>query len=190
MQYYTFELDDASKDLCTICTPFGNYRYNRLPMESNNLLTWHNKLWRIFFAIMMPLMSILTTLVFSNSWNDHLTSLHKVLTLLHDNNFTVNPLKCEWAVQETDWLEYWLTPTGLRPWKKRIQAILNLTPPTSIKELRSFIGAVTFYRDMFPQRSHLLAPLTAQVGRRNLTWTPECAQAVNAIKALLAKNAF
>ena len=43
---------------------------------------------------------------------------------------------------------------------------------------------------MFPQRLHLLAPLTAQVGKKKLNWTPECQQSFEKIKAILAKDAF
>ncbi len=32
---------------------------------------------------------------FSNSWEEHMALLCTILTLLQDNGFTVNPLKCE-----------------------------------------------------------------------------------------------
>ena len=43
---------------------------------------------------------------------------------------------------------------------------------------------------MFPRRSHMLAPLTSQVGKRNLTWTPECEASFRKVKAILSKDAF
>jgi hypothetical protein len=129
--------------------------------------------------------------VFSNnSLEEHVDSFNKVLHILQEANFTVNPLKCEWGVQETDWLGYWLTPVGLKPWKKNIDAILRLLPPTTMKQLRSFIGAVTFYRDMFQQQSHILARLTDQVGQKTLKWTPQCDTAFKSAKAMIAKEAF
>ncbi|KAL7568789.1 hypothetical protein ACA910_007209 [Epithemia clementina (nom. ined.)] len=127
---------------------------------------------------------------FDSSWEQQLATLHKVLTRLQDNNFSINPRKCEWAVQETDFLGYWLTPTGLKPWRKKINAILELAPPKMVKDLRTFIGAVTFYRTMFPQQAHLLAPLTSLTSQKKgpIKWQQEHQTAFDAVKALLAAN--
>jgi RNase H-like domain found in reverse transcriptase len=80
---------------------------------------------------------------------------------------------------------------GLKPWKKKVAALLAMQCLQTVTQLRLFIGSVNFYRDMFPQRSHTLAPLTSLAkGKGKLMWTPACQQAFEAIKALMAKDAF
>ncbi len=53
---------------------------------------------------------------------------------------------------------------GLKLWTKKIEAVIRMQPPTSLKLLRGFIGMVNYYRDMWPDWLHILAPLTAKTG--------------------------
>jgi uncharacterized protein (DUF111 family) len=50
---------------------------------------------------------------FNNDWVSHLNGLDQMLQHLKASGSEVHTLKCKWAVQENNWLGYWLTPTGL-----------------------------------------------------------------------------
>ena len=70
---------------------------------------------------------------FSDSWDNHLHLLKQVLQCLQSVGFTINPLKCEWAVKETDFLGHWLTPTGIKPWKKKLTPSFASNHPVTLK---------------------------------------------------------
>jgi len=189
MQYYTFEMTEDAKMLCVIVTPFGKFRYERAPMGIKQSPDFAQQAMEEILHDLPDVEAYIDDIgIFSDSYDDHIATITTVLKRLQENGFTVHPYKCEWAVQETDWLGYWLTPTGVKPWNKKVQAILQLAPPRNISELRSFIGAVNYYRDMWPRRAHLLAPLTAMTGQKQFQWTTEMHKAFLHLKKTMAAD--
>ena len=168
MQYWRFELDEESKDLCTIVTPFGTYRHCRAPMGLKNTPPFAQaQMVKVLAGIQDQDCYIDDIGAFTNdqnedlAWPKHIKLLDEILTRLEEHNFTINPVKCEWGVKETDFLGYWLTPTGIKPWSKKVEAIVKMKAPSTITDLRGFIGLAGFYNDLFPHRSQILAPLTS-----------------------------
>ena len=130
--FYTYKLDEASTWLCVLVTPFGKYRRLRLPMGCTQSPDWAQECLE---EVLHDLLHVAVECyiddvgIFSNSWDDHIKTIKIVLQRLQDNGYTVNPAKCEWAVKETDWLVHWLTPTGIKPWKKRLKVFWHLMNP-------------------------------------------------------------
>jgi hypothetical protein len=102
--------------------------------------------------------------------------------------FSINLLKCEWATKEMDWLGYWLTPTGIKPWSKKIKPVLALKEPQNKHELRSFIGMVTYYKDMWKNRAHILSPLTDLTKNVQYQWNEEHQKAFEDIKRVISTD--
>ena len=111
VQYYTFDMDEPSRNLCTIATPFGLYRYCHLLMGVSEAPDIATEIMHDTFTDMEEVEFYMDDIgCFSNSWDKHLQLLQEVLQCLQSVEFTINPLTCEWVVKEMDFLRHWLTP--------------------------------------------------------------------------------
>ena len=77
----------------------------------------------------------------------------------------INPKKTAWLKGEVDYLGFTITREGIKPQMSKIQGILDMEAPTSVTQIRSFVGMVNFYKTMWPKRSTTLAPLTDLTGK-------------------------
>ena len=93
---------------------------------------------------------------------NHKEKLFKCLDRLNEENLAINLNKCHFAKNKITWLGYEIDQKGIKPIVSKTQAILNLKPPTSNKQLKSFLGSVHHLTKFIPN----LAPLSREF--RNL----------------------
>jgi hypothetical protein len=94
-----------------------------------------------------------------SDWHDHLRHLDIVFKRLRDAGLKVNARKSFFGKEELEYLGYWITRAGIQPIAKKVEAIKNIAPPKTKRELRRFIGIVNYYRDMWVRRADVLTPL-------------------------------
>lgn len=128
-------------------------------------------------------------LLTSGTWMDHLEKLDTVLTRLEEAGLKVNGFKSFFGRTELEYLGYMLTQEGVKPLKKKVDAMLRIAPPKNIRQLRGFLGAVNYYRDVWMRRAHLLAPLN-QLLKKGVKWQwgPEQDRAFDNIKRVMTKE--
>ena len=129
--------------------------------------------------------SILVTT--AGSFKDHLKHVELVLQRLTHAEFAVNLRKSSFAVNEIDYLGYWIMRCGIQPQPKKVEVIMRLTPPTTKKPLRHFLGMINYYRDMWQRRSHILAPLTTMCSAKpKYVWGDKEQKAFKDINAIMS----
>ena len=191
MGYYHIQLTPTASSYCTIVLPWGKYEYLRLPMGlCNSPDIFQEKMGDLVAGLEFARAYIDDLLVISNgSLMDHLDKLEQVLSRLQEAGLKVNSSKSFFAREELEYLGYWITQEGIKPLSKKVEAINNLAAPKTRKQVRSFVGMINYYRDMWIRRSEVLAPLTALTSvNAKWQWTDLEQNAFDTMKRILARE--
>jgi hypothetical protein len=193
MGYYHMLLTPFARRFCTKVLPWGKYKYCWLPMGlSVSPYIFQEKMSELMTGLDFACTYLDDLLIISTEkgFDKHLEKLKKVLTRLSEAGLKINAVKSFFGRTNLEYLGYNISREGMRPSQKKVEAILQIKPPTKRKQLRRFIGMVNYYRYMWPLRSLLLAPLSSLTPSSKVKWkwTTEHQESFDKMKALIAKE--
>ncbi|XP_053699347.1 uncharacterized protein K02A2.6-like [Sabethes cyaneus] len=188
--YLQVEVDDDSKQLLTINTHRGLFRFNRLAPGVKSAPGAFQQLMNSMVAGLKGVDSFLDDiLVYSRTEKEHHEFLHALFQRLQSYGFILKEEKCKLLQPQIKYLGHIVDAKGLRPDPVKIESIIKMPPPHDITSLRSFLGAVNFYAKFVQEMHQLRRPLDALLKKdTKFNWNSECQQSFQRFKEVLQSD--
>ena len=140
-------------------------------------------LWECCFAYIDDI------LCYSNSFRNHTRDLRNIFSRLRENNLIIQPPKCALCRPAFEILGYVATPDGIKPSKKKLEALKKFPLPASVKETQSFLGIVSWFRRFIENcsaRSQHLRACASVKDPSKFKLTPEAKKEFELLKEVMA----
>ena len=152
--YHHIPLDESLIPKTAFTSPFRKYEYIKVPFELAQLMT--GVLKDVPFAI-----AYLDDInIFIRTAEEHLDHIRQVFKKLWNAQLSMKLRKFHFSAKEIQYLGHILSTTGIIPLPSKTQAINNMHPPKSAKQVQAFLGLVGYYRKFIKDFSKMAKPLT------------------------------
>ena len=188
--FHQIQLDKKSSMLTTFNTPFGRYRYLRLPMGICSAPEVFHKTMHQFLEDFEGVSVYMDDIVVWGSTEaEHDERLEKTLERLTEVGLVLNVDKCYFRQAELPYLGEVVTQDGVKPDPEKVQAVTDMPTPTNATELQRVLGMVTYLGRYIPNLSARTAPLRSLLGKDiEWQWNAEQEAAWIGIKEALTKH--
>ena len=162
--FWQVELDPDSRAYTAFSTPSGHFQYRRMPMGLVGAPSTFQRLINSVFSGLVgnTLFSYLDDIIiFSKSVPEHLEKLNIVLQRLQQAGLKLKLTKCALLRKETTFLGHTINASGIHTSQDKIEAMINYPTPTTVDEVRSFLGLSGYYRRFIKGYASIASPLSA-----------------------------
>ena len=145
--YHHIPLDKASIPKTAFNSLFGKFEYMKVPFGLAQAPAYFQELMTgILRDFNFAIAYLDDIIIFSKTPQDHLSHIRMVFEKLKSANLSMKKSKYSFFSKEIQYLGHILSATGIRHLPGKTHAIQHMQPPTTPKQVRAFLGLVTYYR--------------------------------------------
>ncbi|KAL6328092.1 hypothetical protein AAG906_033369 [Vitis piasezkii] len=173
----------------TFTCPFGTYAYRRMPFGLCNApATFQRCMLSIFSDMVERIMEVFMDdiTVYGGTFEECLVNLEAVLHRCIEKDLVLNWEKCHFMVRQGIFLGHIISEKGIEVDKAKVELIVKLPSPTTVKGVRQFLGHVGFYRRFIKGFSSLSKPLCELLAKdAKFIWDERCQHSFDQLKKFL-----